>query len=65
MKELLRILREARRQWFWMTAGIVLGMTVITANALNTLDAESALIVIGICASQEFGQIGQAISIEI
>ena len=34
MRELLFVLRASRRQWFWMAAGIVLGITVITANAL-------------------------------
>ena len=34
MRELLAVLRAARRQWFWMAAGIALGMTVITANAV-------------------------------
>jgi len=34
MRELLAVLRAARRQWCWMVAGIALGMTVITANAV-------------------------------
>ena len=34
MRELFAVLRAARRQWFWMAAGIALGMTVITANTL-------------------------------
>jgi ATP-binding cassette subfamily C protein CydC len=34
MRELLAVLRAARRQWLWMAAGIVLGMLVIGANAL-------------------------------
>ena len=34
MRELLAVLRAARRQWFWMAAGIALGMMTITANAV-------------------------------
>lgn len=34
MRELLAMLRIAGRQWRWMTAGIILGIAVIAANAL-------------------------------
>ena len=34
MRELLVVLRVARRQWRWMTDGIALGVGVIAANAL-------------------------------
>jgi ATP-binding cassette, subfamily C, bacterial CydC len=33
MRELVRILAPARRQWRWMAAGILLGMLVFAANA--------------------------------
>ncbi|CAH2031737.1 thiol reductant ABC exporter subunit CydC [Trichlorobacter ammonificans] len=34
MKSLLRFLRLSRGQWFWMICGILLGMLVMSANAL-------------------------------